>query len=138
MILEEIRKIESSPKKLGEFGFLIGGILCALGILLWWRGRSTYPYFLMPGIALVVAGAVVPSALLPFQKVWMSLAVLMGWVMTRVILSVLFFLILTPFNLILRLSGKDLLDLKWEPKKESYWNPRPKTVVPPSEYERQF
>lgn len=138
MVTEEIRKIESSPKKLREFGFLVGGVLCVLGILLWWRGRASYPYFFIPGILLVLGGAALPSALKPFQKIWMSLAILMGWVMTRVLLSVLFFLILTPIGWILRLTGKDLLDQKLEPKKESYWKIRPQATRTPGDYEKQF
>lgn len=138
MVIEEIKKIESSPKKLREFGFLVGGVLCVLGILLWWRGRGSYPYFFLPGILLVAAGAVSPSVLKPFQKAWMSLAILMGWVMTRVLLSVLFYLTLTPIGLILRLTGKDLLDQKLEPEKQSYWKIRPQTPRTPSDYEKQF
>ncbi|OGX12065.1 MAG: hypothetical protein A2351_06680 [Omnitrophica bacterium RIFOXYB12_FULL_50_7] len=138
MVIEEIKKIESSPKKLREFGLVVGGVLCALGILLWWRGRGTYPYFFLPGITLVITGAVSPIVLKPLQKIWMTLAILMGWVMTRVLLSILFYLAITPLGLILRLTGKDLLDQKLEPKKQSYWKLRPQTPRVPSDYEKQF
>ena len=138
MILDEIKKIESTPKKLREFGFVVGGVLCALGLLLWWRGRASYPYFFLPGIALVVTGAILPLVLKPFQKVWMTLAILMGWVMTRVLLSVLFFLTIAPIALILRLSGKDLLDRKLDPHKPSYWKIRSHPPRAPSDYEKQF
>ena len=138
MVIEEIKKIESSPKKLREFGLLVGGVLCALGILLWWRGRYTYPYFLFSGILLVIAGAVVPRSLKSLQKAWMTLAILLGWVMTRVLLSVLFYLTLSPIGFVLRLTGKDLLDEKLEPKKQSYWKIRPQVPRVPSDYEKQF
>ncbi|MFA7254771.1 MAG: SxtJ family membrane protein [Candidatus Omnitrophota bacterium] len=138
MVIAEIKKIESSPRKLREFGFVVGGVLCALGILLWWRGRGSYPYFFLPGITLVTIGSIVPIALKPFQKAWMTFAVLMGWVMTRVLLSALFYLAITPIGLILRLTGKDLLDQKLEPKKQSYWKVRPEILRVPSDYERQF
>ncbi len=138
MILDEIKKIESSEKKLKEFGLLVGGVLCALGILLWCRGRGTYPYFFLSGITLVVTGAASPIALKPLQKVWMTLAILLGWVMTRVLLSVLFYLTFTPIGLIMRLTGKDLLDQKLEPQKRSYWKIRPQIPRIPSDYEKQF
>jgi len=117
---------------------LVGGVLSALGALLLWRGRSSAPFFLAPGIILVIAGALVPSLLKPIQKAWMTLAILMGWVMTRVLLSALFYLTLTPIGFILRLMGKDLLDQKLEPQKQSYWKVRPPTSRVPNEYERQF
>jgi hypothetical protein len=138
MILDEIKKIESSPKKLREFGFVVGGVLCALGILFLWRGRGNFPYFLVPGIVLVVTGAMIPSILKPVQKAWMTLAILMGWVMTRVFLSVLFYLAITPVGLILRLMGKDLLDERLESQKQSYWKVRPQTPHVPSDYEKQY
>ena len=138
MILDEIKKIESSPKKLREFGFVVGGFLCAIGILSFWRGRGSFPYFLAPGIILVITGAVKPSILKPVQKAWMTLAILMGWVMTRVFLSVLFYLAITPVGLLLRLMGKDLLDEKLEPQKQSYWKLRPQTPRVPTDYEKQF
>ena len=138
MIIEEIKQIESSPKKLREFGLLVGGVLCALGILLWWRGRDSSPYFVFSGSALMVAGAVVPIVLKPLQKVWMTLAILMSWVMTRVFLSLLFFLALTPIGLIMRLTGKDLLGLKRDPSQGSYWNRRERGARLPQDYEKQF
>ncbi len=138
MIIDEIKKIESTKKKLREFGFLVGGVMCVLGILLWRRGRGSFPYFLVPGIFLVITGALIPSILKPIQKAWMTFAILMGWVMTRVLLSVLFYLTLTPLGFILRLTGKDLLDQRLDPKKNSYWKIRSQTPRIPSDYERQF
>ena len=138
MVIEEIKKIESSEKKLKEFGLLVGGVLCALAGLLGWRGRGSYPYFLVPGFVLLIAGAFLPTVLKPVQKAWMTLAILMGWVMTRVLLSVLFYLAITPIGLLLRITGKDLLDQKLEPKKTSYWKIRSDLSRVPSDYERQF
>ena len=138
MVITEVKKIDSSKKKLREFGLVVGGVLCALGILLWWRGRGTSPYFLTPGILLVITGAVIPVILKPIQKAWMTLAILMGWVMARVLLSVLFFFAITPIGLILSLTGKDILDQKLEPQKQSYWKIRPQTPRVPSDYEKQY
>ncbi len=138
MVIAEIKKIESSEKKLREFGFLIGGVLCALACLLMWRGRGSYRYFLIPGITLVIAGALSPRVLKPFQKAWMTLAILMNWVMTRVLLSVLFYLAITPIGLFMRLTGKDILNERLEPRKLSYWKIRPSNPHAPAEYEKQF
>lgn len=138
MILEEIKSIDSGPKKLREFAFVVGGVLCVLGVLLLWRGRENYPWFLFPGLLLVATGVAVPVVLLPLQKTWMILAVLMGWVMGRVLLSILFYLVLTPLGLVLRLTGKDLLGLQRDPSKKSYWNIRSQSPHPPAGPEKQF
>ncbi len=137
-IIDEIKKIDSGKEKLREFGFVVGGVSAALGVVLGWRGRAHYPYFLYPGLVLVLLGAVVPAVLKPLQKAWMSLAVLMGWVMTRVLLSVLFFIAVTPIALFLRITGKDLLNLRFPSKDPSYWKACPEKPHNPGDYEKQF
>ncbi len=138
MILDEIKKIESSPKKLREFAFVVGGVLCAIGVLLLWRGRENYAWFLFAGMLLAGIGVVASALLMPLQKAWMTLAILIGWVMGRVLLSILFFLVLTPLGVILRLMGKDLLGLRRDPSKKSYWNIRSQDPQIPSDPERQY
>ena len=66
----------------------------------------------------------------------MTLALLMGWVMSRVLLTALFYLTVTPIGLFLRLSGKDLLGIRSVVKKDNYWNPH-KTRAK-EDYENQF
>lgn len=138
MVIAEIKKIDSSVKKLREFGLVVGGVFAALGLLFLWRGKAHFPYFLYPGLALVVCGAVAPGILRLLQKAWMTLAVLMGWVMTRVILSVLFFLVVTPIAMILRITGKDLLDLRFPSQDASCWKMCPKNEQGPAAYEKQY
>ena len=70
--------------------------------------------------ALALALLARPVWLFVFRK-WMKLAEGMGWVMTRVILSLFYFLILTPFGLVRRLMGKPTLDTAWRDGKASYW-----------------
>ena len=53
---------------------------------------------------------------------WMNFAVLLGWFMTRFILGLLFYIIVSPIGMILRLFGKEFLELKTKTKKSSYWN----------------
>ena len=67
----------------------------------------------------------------------MIFAVIIGWIMTRVILSVLFFSIITFIGLFTRLLGKDFLNLKSK-NNESYWNIRNKEYELNQDYEKQF
>ena len=120
-ILEEIKEIQSSKKELREFGLTLGIIFAVLGGWGFWRHKPHVEYFLALSAALLVLAFAAPAFLKPFQKIWMSLALLMGWVMSRVILSVLFYGILTPLSLALHLSGKELLQKKWREKKDTFW-----------------
>jgi len=135
--IEEFRKIKSSPKELREFGVLVGTVLGVLGAFLWWRGKPVFLPFLAAGFLLVIAGVTVPKILKPLQKIWMGLALVLGSVMTRVILTAVFCLVLTPIGILIRLSGKDLLNLKREGGSASYWKRREKKDSREN-YEKQF
>ena len=79
-----------------------------------------------------------PAFLKPIHKIWMGFALILGSIMTRVILSVLFYLVITPISLISRLSGKDFLDLKIDKSIVSYWIQREKIIFEKANYEKQF
>ena len=68
----------------------------------------------------------------------MIVGIILGWFMTRVILSLLFYLVFTPIGLILRFFGKQFLELSWDNSKESYWNFRVNEDIKKGSYEKQF
>ncbi len=135
---EDIKQLKTGDRDLRKFGLMVGGVFAALGLLLLWRHKGFYPYFLWPGAALVVLGAMLPRALKWVYVAWMSLAFVLGFVMAHVILTLFFFLILTPTGLLARLCGQDFLRLKLDRTARSYWIPREKKRKSPAEYERQF
>ena len=137
MILEEIKSIKSDKKELKKFGVSIGIFLLIVGIILLIYSKPSYPYFLITGGVLIAVAYILPTFLFPFQKVWMALAVVLGFIMTRVILSILFYLIITPINFISKLFKKDFLNLKIEKEKKSYWNLR-EIKYEKSSTEKQF
>ena len=77
------------------------------------------------------------SFIKPIYKVWKGLASLIGEVITRIILGMIFFLVITPLGFILKLLGKDFLNLKKNKKMLTYWIPKEKSFTK-SDYERQF
>jgi hypothetical protein len=138
MLLEEIKNIKSKKRDLKNFGITIGIVLGLLGGLLWWKGKDTYTIFIILSLTFIFFGLVLPTLLRPIQKAWMTLAIILGWFMTRVILSILFYLVFTFIGLGLRLFGKQFLDLKMDNSKKSYWILRDKKPFKSSDYERQF
>ena len=138
MIKEEIKNINSSKTELRKFGFTVGGVLLIIGIVLLYFEKSSHPYFLGIGGLLIILGAVLPKILLPIQKAWMALAVDLGFIMTRVILSILYYLVITPIGLLAKLFGKDFLDRKIEKDKNTYWNFRFLKDYEKIDTERQF
>ena len=138
MIKEEIKNINSSKTELRKFGLTVGTVLVIIGLVLFYSEKSSHTYFLSIGGALIIFGVVVPKILLPIQKAWMAIAVVLGFIMTRVILSVLFYLVVTPIGLLAKLLGKDFLDRKIEKNKKTYWNFRVLKDYEKIETERQF
>ena len=136
-MIAELNSIKSSRKDLKNFGFAIGFILLIIGLFLFVRGRDLFVYFFSIGSILIILGGITPFILKPIYKIWMIFAVIIGWIMTRIILSVLFFSIITIIGLFTRLIGKDFLNLKSK-SNESYWNIRNKERELNQDYEKQF
>ena len=138
-ILQEIKDIRSGPKELRKFGITFAVVGAIIGSWLLYKHRPAAPYFLGGGGVFLLLGLLVPVVLKPLQKVWMTLAVLMGWVMTRVILSLLFFIGFTGMRGLGTIFGHRFLEKKADPSAATYWIPRktqpPRTV---QNYERQF
>jgi len=137
-MLDEILAIKSDKKQLREFGLTIGIILCLLGGIVLWRGKSAYPYLFSIGGIFIIAGIVIPFILKPLQKAWMTFSIILGFFMSRIILTVLFYLVLTPMGLLMRLLGKDLLDQKIDKNKASYWHARDGKRKDAKSYENQY
>lgn len=123
MILEEIKNIKSTKRELRNFGFAVGGVLLAVGLIIFFFGKSPIYKGLVPaGAFLIIFGLIFPRLLLPLQKVWMTFAVIMGFFMTRVILFITFFMVFTPFAIIGKIVRKDFIEKKIDSSAESYWH----------------
>ncbi|OGW84905.1 MAG: hypothetical protein A2987_01065 [Omnitrophica bacterium RIFCSPLOWO2_01_FULL_45_10] len=137
-MLNEIKRIDSSEKNLREFGLTVGGILVILGLIALWRSRSHYPYFVVPGIFLTVFGLLLPASLKPFHKIWMAFSIIVGFLVSHIILMALFYIVITPIGLILKMFGKDILDERMDRTRPSYWLPRSNKPNTKESYEKQF
>jgi hypothetical protein len=116
----------------------VGAVL--LGIAAWnvYRGRTTVVLvFGALGAALVVVGLLVPLAARAFHVAWMRLAVLLGHVNSRVLLTLVYYLVVTPYGVVTRLVGRDPLRRRGA-KDESYWVERKATRQTREQFERLF
>lgn len=138
MLREEIANIKSDKSELKKFGITIGIILGVISGLLWWRGREFHYYFTILSFVFIFTGIFLPTLLKYIYKGWMTLAIVIGWCVTHIILGVLFYLILTPIGVISRLSGKHFLDLNPDNPGKSYWKYRKQKKSSRSDYEKQF
>ena len=140
MLIEEIKSIKSDKKELRKFGITVGVVLVLIGFAfqLIWDNYTIYMVLGIIGAFLIFFGILIPAALLPVQKAWMILAVVLGFIMTRVILSILFYLIVTPIGFVAKIVGKDFLNKKIDKTKKTYWHKRENKKYQRIYTERQF
>ena len=136
-MIEEIKNITSTKKDLRNFGFTIGSILLVIALILFFKEKDSDVYFFLIGLAFILSGIVLSFILKPLYKIWMTFAVIIGWIMTRIILSILFFIIITAIGVLARLFGKDFLNLKPD-NRDSFWNMRNRDRELNQDYEKQF
>jgi len=122
-----------------EFGLIVGAIFTLFGI--WWlyRGKfETAAYSIrILGWTLILLGILAPRVLVMPRRVWMKLAEGMGYVSSRIILAIVFFLVLTPIGVVKRAMGWDPLHRRAASTK-SYWLPYPPRQQNPRHYEKMF
>ncbi len=138
MLLDEIKNIKSSDRELRLFGLTVGIVFALTGGLIFWKGRAGYYYFLILAVTLLLPALIRPSLLKLVQKVWMGVTLLMGWIMTRVLLGVIFYLVMTPISLIVRGTGKKFLSHEHLNDPNSYWLIRRMENKTKKDYQKQY
>jgi hypothetical protein len=123
---KQIQDINTSTREIKKLGLAFFIILGIIGSLFWWKERPHWFYFWGAGLLLGFLGLVWPKGLRPLYRVWMSLIIIINFIIVRVILILLYYLVLTPTGLILKVLGRDILDLRLKDR-PSYWNQRDQT-----------
>jgi hypothetical protein len=126
-----------SPKELRKFGLVTGGMLILFfDLLIPWIWDLSMPLWpLIVAGVLATMALVFPASLGPVYKVWMRFAEALGWVNTRIILGVIFFVIFFPFGMIMRMFN-DPMRRKLDASADSYRLPSSPTK--PANMERPF
>ena len=112
-------KSSVSKKQLREFGFLIG---FGMPILVGWiipaiGGHLFRTWTFWISVPSLIIGILRPGLLFYPYKVWMSLGLVLGWINSRVILGLVYFIVLLPIALIMKIFGYDPLRIKRSDKK---------------------
>ncbi len=125
-VRHQVRSLDLAVKNLRKFGWTVGGVF---GLITVW---GMYKHWTVPwlttfgviGLGLIITALVAPGRLKWIYRGWMGLGFGMGWIVSRLLLIIVFFLVVTPIGLIARLWGHKFLDLGFPSKKTSLWVPR--------------
>lgn len=138
MLKEELKHIDNSNEAVKKTGISVGVVLILISLLLWYLGKASFVYFSITGGLFVILAFISIPILRPFHKLWMMLALLMGFVMSRVILTILYYIVLTPIGLLAKIVGKKFMPLGFDKKASTYWEKRENTAKQKIDYDRQF
>jgi uncharacterized membrane protein HdeD (DUF308 family) len=117
---------------------LVAAVLLLIGAWNFYRGRMTVVVILGSiGAALVLVGLFFPVAARGFHKAWMRFAALLGHVNSRILLTLMYYLAITPYGLVSRLAGRDPLRRRGKGG-ESHWVERKRTRQEREQFERLF
>ena len=125
-------------KTLRRFGMTMGIAFLVISLLILAKSKHILWQTSIISALFFILGLIFPGSLKLVYVLWMRLAFILGWVNTRIILFVLFYLIFTPIGLVIKLTGKDLLERKIDKSRDSYWIKKEKKEFSALDYERQF
>ena len=76
----------------------------------------------------LILGLIKSNLLTPLNKIWFKFGIILGAIISPIVMAVVFFLVVTPTGLIMRIMGKDLLKRKYDKTKQSYWIKRDQAI----------
>tara|TARA_B100000123_G_C25375330_1_gene273326 strand:+ start:130 stop:498 length:369 start_codon:yes stop_codon:yes gene_type:complete len=110
-----------------SFGILFFFVFLIIGLWPIKNELSPNYFFLVISAAFLILGLLKSKTLTPLNKLWVKFGELLGKIIAPIVMAIIYFIILTPISLFLRIIGKDLLDLK-KNNLGSYWKKRDKDI----------
>jgi hypothetical protein len=122
-------------RKFGLIALIFFGVLCGLGL---WMGRLAAIYIFGFLAFLGLGFILIPSPLKPIYVVWLRIANFLGKIITTLVLSLAYYLVITPSGLLKRLFGGRPLPIKPDRDTSSYWIPRTEPAQPKERFLKRY
>jgi hypothetical protein len=133
--------LDTTPAALRKFGIMMAVVLGVISCLTAWKAywTATYILWFIGGINFLIPALLFPTGLKPVYIAWMKFAFALGWLNSKIILSLIFYLLFTPISLVQKIIGRDALARTFpNPDKTTYWNNRSDQKKNRKHFERQF
>ena len=113
-----------------SFGFLFFIVFLVFALWPLTKGESLNIYLSFISLIFLILGSINSKLLSPLNKAWIRFGEILGKVIAPIVMGLVYFVILTPVSLLVRIFGKDLLGLKLSKKQDTYWIERKKKLGP--------
>ena len=127
------KEIKTSSNK--SFGLVFFVIFMTIALWPLLNDENIRFWSVIVSIIFLILGLFNSKILTPFNKLWMRLGILLGAIVSPIVMGIVYFVVITPIGLIMKLFGKDVLNLKIDKNKNTYWTLKKKI---PSKMKDQF
>ena len=116
--------VKGSKIKIGtnrSFGLVFFVVFLIIGL---WplKGSGSINFWLISiSLIFLFLGLINSKFLSPLNKLWFKFGIILGAIIAPIVMCIIYFLVVTPIGLIMKIMGKDLLNLKYHKKKKTYW-----------------
>ena len=132
------RGSDVQPGSNRAFGLVIATACCIVAVFGFWAGTAHWAFWLGAAVALAVAAWKWPGLLAPLNQLWFRLGLALHRVVNPLVMGLLFFVVITPVGLLLRLWNRRPLALGFEREGASYWLIRDKSEMQPGPMTKQY
>ena len=115
---------QAKDKEFRNFGFMMAAFFgVVLGLLpVLFKKTELRVWTVVVAVVFLAFSFIYPRGLKWLYQAWMAIGMVLGWIQTRIILSIIFYLLVTPIAVFMRLRGKDILNMKWDKSAKTYRN----------------
>ncbi len=134
----KISSMKTDVKELRKFSIILFLAFCILGLIVVWRKGELGLVLCGVGLALLLCALTCPKFLIYPHKGWMTLSLILGFLMTHLILSLMYYLVFTPIGIVMKIFGRDILRRQFDKNGETYWVKREQKAYLRERYEKMF
>ena len=120
------------------FGLVFAAVFAVVTVLPLLKGHAPSWWALVPAAAFLVLALAAPDRLRPLNRLWLRFGLLLNRIVSPLVLGLLFYLVITPMAIAIRMMGKDLLNLRWDKQASTYWVERKPPGPEPETMRNQF
>ena len=130
--------MKTDVRELRNFSVILFLCLGILGLIIFWRRGEAGLVFCGLASAFLLCGLTRPKLLLYPYKGWMTLSLILGFLMSHLILSLVYYLVLTPIGILMRMLRKDILCKQFDKNAQTYWIKTEHKMYVKGRYEKMF